>query len=138
MRRRKEPPAPRLPSADPVDEEDRVTDRDLAAEELPPTYLAFVERFPMLAESHATANRSVVEGGPLDEKTCELVKIAICLGAGLESALKAHVRRSRQAGASMDEIEQVVALGMTTLGWSRTVAGWKWAHDQVARDAAEA
>lgn len=104
-------------------------------EELPATYRAFVERFPVLAESHTTANRSVVEGGPLDEKSCEFVKIALCLGAGLESALKAHVRRARALGASMDEIEQVVALGMTTLGWSRTVAGWKWAHDQERRDA---
>jgi 4-carboxymuconolactone decarboxylase len=113
-----------------------VTDRESDSEALPPTYLAFVDRFPALAESHAVANRSVVDGGPLDERTCELVKIAICLGAGLESALKAHVRRARGQGASMDEVEQVIALGMTTLGWSRTVAGWKWAHDQVARDAA--
>lgn len=106
-------------------------------EAMPATYLAFVERFPALAESHAAANRSVVEGGPLDEKSCELVKIALCLGAGLESALKAHVRRARALGGTMQEIEQVVALGMTTLGWSRTVAGWKWAHDQERRDAPE-
>lgn len=102
---------------------------------LPETYTDFVARFPELAETHTRANRSVVEGGPLDEATCELLKIAICLGAGLESALKSHVRRARSQGASVEAIEQAIALGMTSLGWSRTVAGWKWAHDQMARDA---
>jgi 4-carboxymuconolactone decarboxylase len=104
---------------------------------LPQTYRDFVARFPVLAESHRAANRSVVEGGPLDERTCELIKIALCLGAGLESATKAHVRRAVGHGASVEELEQVIALGMTSLGWSRTVAGWRWAHDQLARDAGD-
>lgn len=95
----------------------------------------FVARFPVLAESHRAANRSVVESGPLDERTCELIKIAICLGAGLESATKVHVHRAIGHGASVEEIEQVMALGLTAVGWSRTVAGWRWAHDQIARDA---
>ena len=107
------------------------------SERLPSTYVAFVERFPALAESHQAANRSVVEEGPLDEVTCELIKIAICMGAGLESATKAHVRRASTQGASFEAIEQTIALGMTSLGWSRTVAAWKWARDQMERDARE-
>ena len=104
---------------------------------LPSTYLAFASRFPELAESHAAANQSVVDGGPLDERQCELIKIGICLGAGLESALKSHVRRARRHGASVEEIEQAVALGMTTTGWARTVAAWQWVHEQIERDTAE-
>ena len=104
---------------------------------LPSTYVAFAARFPGLAESHAAANQSVIDGGPLDERQCELIKIGICLGAGLESALKSHVRRALRHGASVEEVEQAVALGMTTSGWARTVAAWRWVHDQIERDAAE-
>ena len=111
--------------------------QDSGPERLPQTYLDFAARFPDLADAHTAANRSVVEGGPLDERVCELIKIGISLGAGLESALKSHVKRARRSGATVEEIEQSIVLGMTTSGWARTVAAWRWAHDQFERDAAE-
>lgn len=104
---------------------------------LPGTFKRFVERFPALAKTHEDVAQAVERMGPLDRKTCELVKIGISLGAGLESALRSHVRRAVQAGASVEEIEQAIMLGMNTTGFPRTVAAWSWAHQQFARDAAE-
>jgi len=97
---------------------------------------------------HAFARRAIekrdrpdktieVDAGPLDERSCELIKIGISLGGGLESALKSHVRRARHAGATIEEIEQAISLGMTSMGWARTVAAWRWAHDQLQRDTDE-
>lgn len=78
------------------------------------------------------------QAGPLDQKTQALVRIGISLGAGLESAVKSHVRRAREAGASPAEIEQAILLAMTTTGFPRTVAAWSWARQQFERDAHEA
>lgn len=71
--------------------------------------------------------------GPLDSKTLSLVKIGICIGAGLESALRSHVRRAMQHGATNLEIEQAILLGMNTVGFPRTVAAWSWAQEQFKR-----
>lgn len=95
---------------------------------LPPTYVDFAERFPALAEAHESVSKAADALGPLDPKTCELVKIGICLGAGLESAVRSHTRRALAHGASPAEIEQVIALGMTSCGFPRTVAAWSWAR----------
>jgi len=69
----------------------------------------------------------------LDAKTCELVKIGLSIGAGLESAVRSHVRKAMQAGATEKEIEQAVLLAMNTLGLPRTVAAWTWARTQIER-----
>ena len=100
---------------------------------LPGVYKRFVARFPKLGEAHEMTARAVDAAGPMDRKRCELVKIGICVGGGLESALRSHVRRAMQAGASVEEIEQVVLLGMNTVGFPRTVAAWNWAWEQIER-----
>jgi 4-carboxymuconolactone decarboxylase len=104
---------------------------------LPGTFKAFVKRFPGLGKAHEDVARAAMSAGPLSKKECELVKIGISLGAGLESALKSHVRRAREAGASLEEVEQTIVQGMNTVGFPRTVAGWSWALEQFARDAEE-
>lgn len=104
---------------------------------LPGPFKAFVEKFPLLGQAHESVARAVEAAGPLDRKTLELIKIGICLGAGLESALRSHVRRAAQAGAAVAEIEQAILLGMNTCGLPRTVAAWTWAHQQFDRDRGE-
>ena len=101
---------------------------------LPKTFQQFTERFPELAAAHEKIGQSVDSIGPLDSKVRCLIKIGICIGAGLESALRSHVRRATQAGASHEEIEQAIMLGMNTVGFPRTVAAWSWAKQQFLRD----
>ena len=101
---------------------------------LPKRYQAFVTRFPELGRAHESVAKAVDGVGPLDAKQCALVKIGICLGAGLESALRSHVRRAIQHGASTAEIEQAILLGMNTCGFPRTVAAWSWAWEQIERN----
>lgn len=104
---------------------------------LPGTFRQFCERFPDLATAHDAMGAAAAAAGPLDEKSQALVRIGISLGAGLESAVKSHVRRAREAGASEAEVEQAILLAMTTVGFPRTVAAWSWARQQFARDAGE-
>jgi alkylhydroperoxidase/carboxymuconolactone decarboxylase family protein YurZ len=102
------------------------------AEGLPPTFQEFIATFPEVAEAHASMAAEVDRLGPIDRRTAALIKIGICLGAGLESALRSHVRRALVEGATVEEIDQSILMGMTTCGFPRTVAAWQWAHEVIA------
>ena len=100
---------------------------------LPGTFKEFVSRFPELGQAHETIAKAVEKYGPLDRKTCHLIKIGISLAAGLESATKSHIRRALETGATQAEIEQAILLTMNTCGFPRAVMGWKWAQEQFQR-----
>ncbi len=104
-----------------------------ANDKLPPTFKAFVRKFPELGQAHEAVAQAVEKVGPLDAKQCALIKIGICVGAGLESAMRSHVRRAMRHGATTEEIEQAVLLGMNTVGFPATVAAWTWAWQQIDR-----
>ncbi len=110
------------------------TDPGPISKKLPGTFKAFITKFPAIGQAHEAVAQAALSAGPLDKKTCELIKIGISLGAGLESALKSHVRRAREAGATDQEIEQAILQGYNTTGFPRTVAAWSWAQEQFARD----
>ena len=102
---------------------------------MPTAFCSFIARFPELGAAHESVARAADAAGPLDAKTCSLIKIGLSIGAGLESAVKSHVRRALQNGATLEEIEQAILLTMNTCGFPRTVAAWTWAQEQFARGA---
>lgn len=104
---------------------------------LPGTFKAFIGRFPELGKAHEDIAKAVDAAGPLDRKVCELIKIGLSVGAGLESATRSHIRRAMEHGASHVEIEQAILLAMNTCGFPRTVAAWQWAQIQFEKDRAE-
>src|SRR5262249_16251337 len=91
-------------------------------------------KFPGIAHAHEQVAKVAETAGPLDGKTCELIKIGISLGAELESAVKSHTRKALEHGATDAEIEQAVLLGINTPGFPATVAAWKWALEQIQRN----
>jgi len=95
---------------------------------LPGTFKAFIARFPAIGKAHESTARAVQKAGPLDRKTCALIKIGISIGAGLESATRSHVRRAAEHGATEAEIEQAILLAVNTCGFPRTVDAWQWAQ----------
>lgn len=111
----------------------RTAARPSASTRVPGTYKEFVKRYPELGRAHEGIAKAVEEAGPLDPRTLALIKVGICIGAGLESALRSHVRRALQHGATPGEIEQAILLGMNTVGFPRTVASWSWAQEQFKR-----
>lgn len=106
-------------------------------QKLPQTFKDFITKFPELGDAHERVAKAIDQAGPLDAKTLSLVKMGICMGAGLESAFRSHVRRALQNGASLEEVEQAVLLAMNTVGFPRTVMAWQWARQQIERDRAE-
>lgn len=104
---------------------------------LPGTFRELAQAHPEIIAAHEQMAAAVDHSGPLDAKTCCLIKIGISVGAGLESALRSHVRRATQAGATQAEIVQAIFQGMNTVGFPRTVAAWSWARVQFDRDQAQ-
>ncbi|MGH7213898.1 MAG: carboxymuconolactone decarboxylase family protein [Tepidisphaeraceae bacterium] len=100
---------------------------------LPGTYKEFVAKFPELGAAHESVAKAVESYGSLDRKTCALIKIGICVGAGLETATRSHVRRALEHGATEPEVEQAILLAMNTCGFPATVRAWSWARQQIAR-----
>lgn len=69
------------------------------------------------------------EAGPLDEKTSNLVQLAVCVVLRSEGGLHSHARRAIQAGASMDERYHPVALLMNTVDFPTTATAFSWIGD---------
>ena len=101
----------------------------------PWTYREFVTRFPELAAAHEQVGQAAEAAGPLEKRTQVLVKIGICAGAGLESALRSQVRRAAEHGVTPQEIEHAILLGMNSIGFPSTVAAWRWAQTELSKSA---
>lgn len=95
----------------------------------PAAHRQFVARFPRLGKAWDLVNEEG-GGGPLDDKTQRLVKLAVAIGAMREGAVHSGVRKARDAGASLAEMEQVVALAASTIGLPSSVAVWTWMRDR--------
>ena len=103
----------------------------MADEPRPPkVYEGFLLRFPALGEAWARA-REQEESGPLDGKVARLVKMGIAAGAMKQGAVRSAVRKARAAGASSDEVLQIIALAATTVGFPSAVALFSWIEDLV-------
>ncbi len=95
---------------------------------LPKTFKKIVEKYPEVWKAHEQLTKSCAEAGPLNRKTIELVKVGICIGAGLQTATKRHAIMAIENGATEEEVYHVVLMAMTTLGHPRAAAGWQWVN----------
>lgn len=91
----------------------------------PATYTSFVARFPKLGQAWDLVHEAG-SAGPIDERTCRLLKLALAAGAMREGAVHSAVRKARALGITEEEIEQVVALAAGVLGFPSTVAIFSW------------
>ena len=99
----------------------------------PKTYRKFVENYPKLGQAWDLIAEAGKEG-PLDERTCRLIKLGIAIGAMREGAVHSGVRKAVGMGISSEELEQVVALAAGTLGLPSTVAAFSWVRDVTEQD----
>jgi len=101
---------------------------------LPSAYRRFAAAHPRIIEAYEALGDATLADGPLDRRTAELVKLGLAVGARLEGAVHAHVRRARDAGASADEIRHAIRLATTTLGFPSMMSALSWANDVLAPD----
>jgi alkylhydroperoxidase/carboxymuconolactone decarboxylase family protein YurZ len=63
------------------------------------------------------------KGGPLDEKTRWLIKVALSTEGQYEYALRTHILKALKAGCTREEIEHAILLVAPTSGFPKTMEG---------------
>jgi alkylhydroperoxidase/carboxymuconolactone decarboxylase family protein YurZ len=89
-------------------------------------------RHPGVIAAYEKLGEACRSAGPLDGRTAALVKLGIAVGSRLEGAVHSHVRRSLEAGATLDECRHVVLLATTTIGFPAMMAALSWVEDVAA------
>jgi alkylhydroperoxidase/carboxymuconolactone decarboxylase family protein YurZ len=79
---------------------------------------ALIERHPDIYEAYTRFGKAVHEqGGPLDEKTRWLIKLATSATLGQEKAQITHMAKALEAGCTPDELEHTLLLLAPTAGF---------------------
>ncbi|MCC6350456.1 MAG: carboxymuconolactone decarboxylase family protein [Candidatus Eisenbacteria bacterium] len=99
------------------------------SQKIPKFFEDFRAAYPDVAAKYNALSEAAKKAGPLDERTAELVKLGIAMGAGAEGAAHSHARRARAAGATDQQLEHVALLAITTLGFPRAMTGLAWVRD---------
>lgn len=63
------------------------------------------------------------KGGPLDEKTRWLIKVALSADCQYEYALRTHILKALKSGCTKEEIEHVILLVGPTCGFPKLMKG---------------
>jgi 4-carboxymuconolactone decarboxylase len=98
---------------------------------LPEVPTSISDDHPALWKAYLALGGTASNAGPLDERTCRLVHLALAIGQGSEGATHSHARRAMTEGLSAAEIEHVALLGVTTLGWPQAMRGLSWIRDMT-------
>ena len=101
----------------------------------PKSFDEFVRRFPKLGKAWDLLGEAASEAGPLDARTQRLVKLALAIGTKQEGAVHSAVRKAIAAGATPEELEQVVGLGASLLGLPASVMVFQWVREEAAKSA---
>ena len=83
-------------------------------------FFAFQNEAPQHAQTWMNCVQGLATASALDEKTKELVYLAILALLRLESGIPFHVQAAKKAGAKRDEVISAILLGLTPAGHSVT------------------
>jgi alkylhydroperoxidase/carboxymuconolactone decarboxylase family protein YurZ len=98
---------------------------------LPKPVGKFEDHYPEVWDAFMQLGDRCHTSGPLDEKTRRLVKVALALAAGLEGGTHSAVRNAKAAGVTVEEMNQVAVLSITTLGLPAAMRGLTWIADAI-------
>jgi AhpD family alkylhydroperoxidase len=99
----------------------------------PKNYLTLQKKYPELIKAFEAAGKLAKDAGPVNEKTGHLIQLAACAAMRSEGGVHSHTRRALKAGAKKDEIYQVIALLINTIGFSNAAAAFSWVNDVAGK-----
>lgn len=91
----------------------------------------FSQTFPEVTDAYRAMKRTYGAVGPLDEKTKQLIQVAIMAAIGSEGGTRDHARFALEAGATADEIRQAVLMVLGPAGMSRASSGIAWVNEVI-------
>ena len=87
-------------------------------EDIHKIFSQFKAEFPEIHAKQEALGKEVHEqGGPLDEKSRWLIKMAISGACNHKRALETHIRKARAGGINEDEIKHALLLLIPTAGF---------------------
>ena len=101
-------------------------------DKLPAIPASIADDHPALWKAYRELGKAASKAGPLDERSCRLVHLALAIGLGSEGATHSHARRALTDGFTTKEIEHVALLAVTTIGWPQAMRGLSWVRDMTA------
>jgi alkylhydroperoxidase/carboxymuconolactone decarboxylase family protein YurZ len=101
---------------------------------LPKVYEKFTGKFPEVFKDYKRLGQTCRAAGPLDQKSQDLVKLGIAIGANSRGAVMSSTRKALESGATAEEIAHAVLLSLTTTGFPNMIAAMGWV-DEVLKEA---
>ena len=98
----------------------------------PRSVSSFEKKHPAVGEAFSRLGEVCHEAGPLDEKTRRLVKLALAVALRHEGAVHSATRNALKSGVTREELEHVIILGITTIGWPAAYAAMTWIDDNLS------
>lgn len=92
-------------------------------------YQYLLSKFPETMKSVENLGATVREAGPLDNKTTELIQLAVAASAQSTGSVHSHTRRAIAAGASKEEIEHALLVLISTIGFPKVAAALAWIQE---------
>ena len=87
-------------------------------EDLYEIFTKFKKDFPKVHSDHEALGKEIHENsGPLTEKMCWLIKIAISGASRHEFVLETHIMKAKEAGVTDDEMKHALLLLIQTAGF---------------------
>ena len=99
----------------------------------PEKYKRFKSSHPDIFNIYKEMGTIVRESGPLDEKTQNLVKLAIVVGCSSTGGVRSHTRNALDTGASPEEINHAILLALSTIGFPNMIAAISWAGEVIEK-----
>lgn len=97
----------------------------------PKFYVQFKKSHPKVWKAYEKLGATAAEEGPLDIKTRELIKLGMAAALRAESAVRSHTHRALDGGATPEEIQHTVLLGITTIGFPAMMTALSWAQKAI-------
>jgi len=97
----------------------------------PQSIKSFKSYFPKAWEAYDMLEDACYQDGPLGEKTCRLIKMAVTACALMERSTKVHIQLAMEAGATEAEIRQAMLMILTSRGFPGTVIALQWADEVI-------
>jgi 4-carboxymuconolactone decarboxylase len=89
-------------------------------------YQKLENMFPQVLAAVENLGTTVRDAGPIDNKTAELIQLAVAAANQSTGSVHSHTRRALQAGATEEEIYHSLLLLVSTIGFPKVAAALSW------------
>gem|GEM_PF-666973 len=93
----------------------------------------FRHKYPEAHDAYETFGKALgPDGGPLDGKTCALIKLGIAAASQYDMAMRSHIEKALNSGCSPEEVEHAILQSATTAGFPRMMTALMiWREEKV-------